>query len=273
MAFRKGLPITEFPGEDEPIEAISVLDDPIGSALGFLPLGAGIRAARLGQRILPGAARGIGGAAGRAAKSIGRFGFEMLPNSLQTPLRRGGEAVGRALEARAARVADSEAVGSALGRIRGGVGRPAVEIRGVPRETGRVVGEIKPRKPFRPKRKAKPKKGSAESRTMTGKAQEAAREKGREQVSAGGRDLRRLGGAGRQRAAKSQAMRGASRPELERRAAALERLPEPTGPPEVDDLTALLEQSLRAEQAMTEQALSPLERAAVRALLRGEVIP
>jgi hypothetical protein len=97
------------------------------------------------------------------------------------------------------------------------------------------------------------------------------REIGQGQASAG-RDFRRLGPAGERGPGKSQAMRGASRPELERRAAARPR----SAPPaelEADDLSELLEQSLEAEQAMTEQALTPLERLLVRAALRGEAIP
>jgi hypothetical protein len=357
--FRKGLPITEFPGgEEEGLEANPLLNpldfaaEALGARAAVALGGAGLRAALSGAR--------------RAVPTTGRAIRELVP----TRFRAAGEEVARGIrrpfirpsQDLSERVAEGPA-GSALARIRGGAGAARVErgaARGaeeagavasrVPRETGRVVGEIKPRKPFRPKKKAAV-KGSAESRvakkapketgepsrhevqyysesrgefvpieTMhigqirnamnklgrklaaskrpspvtqkqfdalkaeaTHRARQAGeltvpsptatrlREIGQGQASAG-RDFRRLGPAGERGPGKSQAMRGASRPELERRAAARPR----SAPPaelEADDLSELLEQSLEAEQAMTEQALTPLERLLVRAALRGEAIP
>jgi len=134
------------------------------------------------------------------------------------------------------RPAAREALGSAEGRV----------AQAAAGEPGRVVGKIEPKaKPARPSRK-KPRLGSAESRVKTQAPDEvaAARAKAREQ--AGG---------------KSQAMRGASKPALERRASARGKA---VGTNDVDDLTKILEQSLEVEAKMAKESLAPAERAFVR---------
>ena len=153
-----------------------------------------------------------------------------------------------------------------------------------PKATPKPKAEAKPeakRKPYRPPKKAKaaPKRDptAVEKRvratkamrrpaTMSAEEQAAAREAGREQVTGAGRDLRRLGPSGEAGPGKSQAMRGASGPALERRAAARARLLEPELP-ELD-LMDPLEASLMIEQRMAAEGLSPAERMLVRAAIR-----
>jgi len=74
-----------------------------------------------------------------------------------------------------------------------------------------------------------------------------------------------------------QAMRGASGPALARRAAYRERLmgqPEPEAPAMAQDMTAALEQSMLVEKELAARGFNPVERLAIRAMLRRQgVIP
>jgi len=334
--------------EEESLEADPLLD-PTDLLFGGLGAGALMRA-------VPGAARAVGRSLGRAGGfMLGRRApapaarpladLPRLPSPLDVPPRAFTKFLKRMMKRRIPGMQQAEEVGEllsevkaeqatrraqpaieeALERIKRGAGMPQLETR----PQGRVVGEIKPHRPFRPK--------AAKSRTMTAEEQAAAREKGRKTAEPSRHEVQyysesqgkfipietmhiaqlrnamnklgrrlaeskrpspvvrkqfealtdevthRLRQAGEltvpgpvaRSARGSQAMRGASKPALERRAAARvkaqSRPPEPEmGAP--DDLEALLGQSLELEQKLAREGLTPIERAAKRAaILRGEL--
>jgi len=109
-------------------------------------------------------------------------------------------------------------------------------------------------------RSARPRR-PAQGKTMSAAEQAAARAKGRS-ISP---------------TSSPQAMRGASGPALARRAAYRERLmgqPEPEAPAMAQDMTAALEQSMLVEKELAARGFNPVERLAIRAMLRRQgVIP
>lgn len=271
--FRKGLPITSYRGapdfETTPVEGAPWWADPVDAAA-----------------FLAGPTMGIGRAVMRPAMGLAEAGIRAV-GPVAKAVGRAPVALGRALGRRALGKGNfDDALREVLGTARSRTPKaPAVEAAPpaapAPAPAPAPVAQPpaaaasrpapRPRKPVRPKAKpkaaAKP-KGSAESRSMTAEQQAAAREKGRAQVTGSGRDLRRLGPSGQKGPGKSQAMRGASGAELERRAAARAATRAEAVPAEGDDLAGALEQSLLVMRDPRFQALSPQDKNELFRLLR-----
>jgi len=260
----------DFPGgPEEGIEANPLLN-PLelmvgGGSLRHVPAATG----RLVQ--------GAGAAMGRVGPAVGRMAggaatemaLEMLPAPARIAIR--------AALAGARRTAGKEVVEEAEKVGGKAAGKVAARIKPAPKaaaaKPSAKAAEPKA-KPYRPPKKkpASAPKTPVEKRIAMQAPEEvaAAREAGRAQMTAGGKDLRRLPGVGQTRVAPSQAMRGASGPALERRAAARAKavarpaLAEPEMP---GDFTDVLEQSLALEARMTAEGLTPVEKILIRGMM------
>lgn len=223
--------------EDPQETILHALTDPTEAVANYV---GGKLAFNAGKAALPYVGRGILGTLRAGGRRVfGRGNFDDLVNET-----RGVASAGSPVNKAGARQ-----VAKRLERVGSRSGGPRMES---------SPPKSAPKKAPKPKPKGKATIhpiGTAQSRVMSAQEQAAAREAGRAVAPT------RSPGA----------MRGASGPELERRAAARARAVARETPAGLeDDLTALLQGSVEAEQAMTQAGLNPAERALVRSVLRGQ---